>query len=610
MLGGFYEFTLYEAFGAMAMILAMIAVGALVASILTLPIFLLALGAVNAWFWSADSAAEGGGRAKRLLAGLAYRLFPIASVLSTFFALAYMGALDAGKNPLRDKSSLQSLSREKLDQTARGIAQAVVPPPAPAAKKTDTEAVSGELAQLLQDETPEEDPVKKPAQALNSLLLFSLMLIGPFPTLMMLGSLIVGRQGIVLMLRGLGRNLLRTSLTYLATFVLVTVVVAVWAVLGFLNAVVESKEENLKVIVTEKHQIPSQMPPAHLGTIEGILEKLPEEMKPKKGGQDIMTWAFVGGSLEADPAKRTFENSLFFFCMEPSKFMSMMDGLDDLTSEQRRLLDKATAIMDRNPRAVAIGREKLKQIKKRVGDTIKLTSLNYTGLVFDLVILAELPEGRYDQSAVMNRRYLDQLIDDYAGRNGSAHPLAAKSMNLIWLRLPTKKAFETFAERVTGGGQFAPAVKVEMASSAIATFLEPYKDIFWFLRWVLAPALLVTMTVVISNAISISVRERRTEMAVLKVLGFRPWMVMGLVLGEALIVGGLSGFMAALTAYAGINALGGISLPIGFFGKFFIPPAALWWGPVIGVGTALIGTLVPAWSARSIKVSEVFSRVA
>ena len=57
------------------------------------------------------------------------------------------------------------------------------------------------------------------------------------------------------------------------------------------------------------------------------------------------------------------------------------------------------------------------------------------------------------------------------------------------------------------------------------------------MRWLLVPAILVTMALVIANAISISVRERRTEMAVLKVLGFHPTQILLLVLGEALLIG-------------------------------------------------------------------------
>ena len=61
------------------------------------------------------------------------------------------------------------------------------------------------------------------------------------------------------------------------------------------------------------------------------------------------------------------------------------------------------------------------------------------------------------------------------------------------------------------------------------------------MRWLLVPSLLVTISLVIANAISISVRERRVEMAVLKVLGFSPNQILLLVLSEALLIGCMSG---------------------------------------------------------------------
>src|SRR5262249_28400327 len=51
--------------------------------------------------------------------------------------------------------------------------------------------------------------------------LFFLLLIGPIPLGVYVAALIIGRRGVVLRLRNLIRSLLRTSLTYLAVFVLV-----------------------------------------------------------------------------------------------------------------------------------------------------------------------------------------------------------------------------------------------------------------------------------------------------------------------------------------------------------------------------------------------------
>ena len=57
-------------------------------------------------------------------------------------------------------------------------------------------------------------------------------------------------------------------------------------------------------------------------------------------------------------------------------------------------------------------------------------------------------------------------------------------------------------------------------------------------------------------------------------------------------------------------SLTGLPLTIGFFGKFKVADAALWWGPTVGALAAAAGSFLPAWSARRVKVTEVFSRIA
>src|SRR4029077_459798 len=113
---------------------------------------------------------------------------------------------------------------------------------------------------------------------------------------------------------------------------------------------------------------------------------------------------------------------------------------------------------------------------------------NYTGIEFDFVIVGEFPKGnRWDQSAAMNRAYLDNELDSYKGRNGKTHPLADKCMNLIWVRLPKPEAFDTLSAKVNDPAKFSPAIKMEIESSAYANFLSPYKTLLSFMRYALAP---------------------------------------------------------------------------------------------------------------------------
>ncbi len=403
----------------------------------------------------------------------------------------------------------------------------------------------------------------------------------------------------VLILKNLRRNLLRTTLTCLALFVLVFVFTLIWSFLDMFAGFTEAKAGEQKAIVTERWQFPSMMPISYEAALRSELERLPPQYRPT----GYMAWGFYGGTL--DPAKMSPENSFFMFVMDPAA-LPMLDEWED----PRGVLQKK---LSEDRQGVLVGRDKLRTLGKRVGDTIKVTSLNYKGIDLEFHILDVLPAGRYDQSAIMTQRYLYDALDDYKRKNnGTPHPMADKALALFWFQARDLKSIEVATDRLEAPGRFTqPAIKCETASSGIASFIEPYRDILWAIQWLLTPAIAIVMALVIANAISITVRERRTEMAVMKVLGFRPGQLLVLVLGEVLLVGALTGLLCTGLTYTLFNVvLGGVKFPVAFFPAFKIPTAALWWGPAIGAFTALVGSFLPALGARSIKVSEVFSKVA
>jgi len=414
-----------------------------------------------------------------------------------------------------------------------------------------------------------------------------------------------------IMLKSIRRNLLRSSLTYLAIFVLVLIVTGIWSILDFLDQVTSEKNQDFKVVVTERYQIPSQMPPSYAPRLAEAAESLDPAYAARKG--DWMSWAFIGSSI--DPQVRTLETILFLIATEPKALaMGLFSDIEPerLSPADRSMMLENVKKMERNVQGLLVGPQRLKKINKQVGDRVKAYSFNYKDIVFDFEIVGTFPPGRYDESVLMNAEYLRRSLDAYERDTGKRHPMAQKSVNLFWVRFPNREGFERYAEVITQPGKFSsPSVKVEMESSAISSFLEAYKDLIRGMRYLLAPAILASMVLIIANAISIGVRERRPEMAVMKVLGFRPAQILALVLGEGLLIGVVSGAVSSWLTYALVNnVFHGIPLQIAFFPRFFVPPAALWWGPVVGAATAIIGSFLPAWSARSVKVSEVFARVA
>lgn len=411
-----------------------------------------------------------------------------------------------------------------------------------------------------------------------------------------------------LIFRNVGRNPLRSLLTAVVTVVLVFVVTIVWSMLWLLDQATTERSQNFRAMVTERWAIPSQLPFSYVGPISRGAARNPGDIQPL----DWMTWQFYGGTL--DPAKLTRESIIFGIACQPEKLATMMDGLDDLPAAEEAQLRADIAKLKANRQGIMVGRNHLRATNKRIGERFKLTGIgDYKGIDLEFEIVGVFLAGRYDTLAAFNCDYFNNELDAYPrNHNGQKHPLAERSVNLVWLKVPDTAAYNRLARQIEDSPEFTnPPVKCETGASGIASFLEAFRDLIWGMRWMLAPACLATILLVIANAIGISVRERRLELAVLKVLGFRPYQILVLVLGESLLLGAGAGLISAGLTYGVINwGLGGISFPIAFFDRFMIPWAALWWGPAVGGLASLLGSFLPAWSARSVRVADVFSKVA
>jgi putative ABC transport system permease protein len=411
---------------------------------------------------------------------------------------------------------------------------------------------------------------------------------------------------LMLIFKNLRRNLVRSLLTSAGVMVLVFVITLIWSILGFLDMATSEKSANFKGIVTEKWSIPSQLPFSYANTLENGAAREESDVKP----MDSMTWQFFIGSV--DKTNIGFSTFIFAFCMEPKKLLTMMDELDSLQPGPKAELDKAIKAMESNRQGIIVGQKRLAAIEKKVGDRIKVFGINYRDLELECEIVGTFPPGRYDNNTCINRDYLNASLDAYKASKGKPHPLAEKTLNLVWVKVPTKDSFTKMSGQIDNSPMFAaPPVKIETASSGVSNFLAAYKDLLMILRYLLAPAIIITLTVVISNAISISVRERRKEMAVLKVIGFQPNQIIFLVLGEAILLGVVAGAISSIGTYYFVNrVIGGIPFQIAFFSSFPVLDGALWWGAAIGFITSFAGSILPALSTRSIKVVDVFSKVA
>ena len=115
-----------------------------------------------------------------------------------------------------------------------------------------------------------------------------------------------------------------------------------------------------------------------------------------------------------------------------------------------------------------------------------------------------------------------------------------------------------------------------------------------------------TLLLVTGNTMAIAVRERTAEFAVLKTVGFPDVAVLGLVLGESVLIAGQGGAIGL--ALAKLFTLGGDPTR-GMLASFYLP----WSSIGLGLGLALlvgaVAGALPAISAMRLRVADALGRV-
>ena len=118
-------------------------------------------------------------------------------------------------------------------------------------------------------------------------------------------------------------------------------------------------------------------------------------------------------------------------------------------------------------------------------------------------------------------------------------------------------------------------------------------------------AVLFTMMLVAANTMAQSVRERTSEVGVLKTLGFSNGSILGLVLGEAMFIAVIGGGLGLVVAWLLVqqgDPTGGM-LPI-----FVLPPRDVAVGAVLIVVLGVIAGLLPAVNAMNLKITDALRR--
>jgi putative ABC transport system permease protein len=156
-------------------------------------------------------------------------------------------------------------------------------------------------------------------------------------------------------------------------------------------------------------------------------------------------------------------------------------------------------------------------------------------------------------------------------------------------------------------GQFAnsPAeTKTTTEKAVVQAFANQVGNIALIVRSIIGMAFFIILLVT-ANTMAESVRERTSEVAVLKTLGFTDGRVLALVLVESCLIAGVGGFLGL-----GVAGLMVPRIPTGnLLPNLFVPKASLGVGIALVLGLGFVAGIFPALRAMRLRIVDALRRV-
>jgi putative ABC transport system permease protein len=232
-----------------------------------------------------------------------------------------------------------------------------------------------------------------------------------------------------------------------------------------------------------------------------------------------------------------------------------------------------------------------------IGDRVfvKSLSMNADGTYdweFEVVGLYNSSPKADEMGIVVNYDYFeDSRISD----KGTVAVIVSKVSNPEFADVISQKIDDEFTNS-------SWATRSGPESQLAASMMAEFGDIELIINAILS-AVFFTILLVTGNTISQSVRERTTDLAVLKTLGYQDNQIFIMVLLESLfliLLGVFTGLGMSLLSIPAINAASGGLME----GLFFLTTEKLLLACFIGVLVSFVSSIMPAYKALNLKVVD------
>ncbi len=389
-----------------------------------------------------------------------------------------------------------------------------------------------------------------------------------------------------LVLVNLFRNKLRTLLTLASVFVALFLYSSLGAILDTFQAAADSGSRE-RLAVRHAISLTNFLP----GTYRDRISAVP-------GVKRVCTQTWFGG---IDPQDRKAMKQRFAV---DDDFWPMYRK--DFTVTQWSEPQVAVALpADQDPHLAAyfaertaciVGADLFKSHGWHLGQTIHLEGTLFRG-TWDFVI-----RGVYHKSA--SGTWPDDLIlfhNDYLKERALG---GQDLVGVFKVDIPDPSQSAGIAKQIDALFENSDnATKTESEQAFGASFISMFGNVPFALRMI-GFAVVFTILVISANTMVMAVRERTSEIGVLKTLGFSDGSIFGMVVIEAAIITTGGGLVAALAAKFGLD-----HAPFPIFNTLTITWATVGTAIAIAVGLGVVSGFIPAWQASRLRIVDALRRV-
>jgi putative ABC transport system permease protein len=266
-----------------------------------------------------------------------------------------------------------------------------------------------------------------------------------------------------------------------------------------------------------------------------------------------------------------------------------------LSREHQRL-----ALRDR--RSATVGTVLLKKMGWKVGDHITMRGTDAGHMQMDFIIIGTIENKRYPNTFLFRRDYLME------SRKANGMPDEDIAWNII-VRADSASDLQPLAKGIDEhftNSDYETRTMTE--SDAIASGLSAVGNIRGIV-FALCAVVVLTVLLIAANSTAMMVRERISEIAVMRSLGFSRGAISVLLFGECGligVVGGLIGAAVALWMFHGGVTLGAA---LGGNGALWVTPEQALNAIFVAVAVSLVSGLVPIFEALRISPAMAFRKV-